>query len=111
MSNIHLTAKSYFSNYITHPCAKELSTGQKVLATILTVALSVFTLGFIFIVPLCLRNRKIVKDPTDPTSKKADDVKKNLKKEDNETEPAIKLGDTPLTEKIDHANDEKKVSQ
>lgn len=59
---VNLTPKSYFSTYIKKPCSKDLSTSQKALAVIATVALTILTAGLIFIVPCilsALNKRKI----------------------------------------------------
>ena len=69
-----LTPESFFSNYIKHPLSSELSTGEKIGATLSTIALTILTLGLIFLVPCCLSKRKIDKNFKGPTVHKTNDV-------------------------------------
>lgn len=65
-----LNTTSYLSKYIADPCSPKLPKWQRVLAVVLTVALSILTVGLIFLVYLCLRTRRLdVKPPLETAYK------------------------------------------
>lgn len=61
-------AASYLSKYIVDPYSRDLPKWQRVLAIVLTVALSILTVGAIFVVHLCLRKRQWT--PNEPSQTK-----------------------------------------
>lgn len=71
--NVHLNMTSFFSKYIAAPLSDELSKGEKATAVILTATLTFLTLGMIFIVYYCLKDRKITQNPSGDDIRKVDD--------------------------------------